>query len=369
MALIPMFRLYDIVGISATVLSIILFHAAFGLPFAIFLLRNFFVGIPKDILESARIDGASELRIFVRLMLPLGLPAIASLAIFQFLWTWNDLIVSLTFGVDADHRLDLRAAARVRHEHRRDRAGVVHLARRPARRVLRLPALLRAGAAGGLGEVVAASVASSDPGSPGSRRTRRLRSGGLAPEEIAVFGTQDDPAGAFRRRAAAIRQREMRSESDGHCLPTTFPGLAVRSALRRRSPAAARSPRRSTATTRRVEEFLAHVERVRERSGWDAQPPSPARIERVRAVDGGFELDGHGRFRHVLLAPGQPGLNVPEELRADPRAVHAYEPHDYARTRHRRRRRPRRRDRVAERARGRGRGRLRAPARAAPARR
>jgi alpha-glucoside transport system permease protein len=99
MALIPMFRLYDIVGISGTVLSIILFHAAFGLPFAIFLLRNFFVGIPKDIMESARIDGASELRIFVRLILPLGLPAIASLAIFQFLWTWNDLIVSLTFGV------------------------------------------------------------------------------------------------------------------------------------------------------------------------------------------------------------------------------------------------------------------------------
>jgi alpha-glucoside transport system permease protein len=99
MALIPMFKLYDTVGIFGSVFSIILFHAAFGLPFAIFLLRNFFVGIPKDILESARIDGASELRIFFRLMLPLGLPAIASLAIFQFLWTWNDLIVSLTFGV------------------------------------------------------------------------------------------------------------------------------------------------------------------------------------------------------------------------------------------------------------------------------
>ena len=99
MALIPMFKLYDIVGISGTTFSIILFHVAFGLPFAIFLLRNFFVGIPKDILESARIDGASEIRIFLKLMLPLGLPAIASLAIFQFLWTWNDLIVSLTFGV------------------------------------------------------------------------------------------------------------------------------------------------------------------------------------------------------------------------------------------------------------------------------
>jgi alpha-glucoside transport system permease protein len=98
MALIPMFKLYDKIGIFDTVLSIVLFHAAFGLPFAIFLLRNFFVGIPKDILESARIDGASEARIFLRLILPLGLPAIASLGIFQFLWTWNDLIVALTFG-------------------------------------------------------------------------------------------------------------------------------------------------------------------------------------------------------------------------------------------------------------------------------
>jgi alpha-glucoside transport system permease protein len=98
MALIPMFRIYNDVGIFDTVLSLVLFHTAFGLPFAIFLLRNFFAGIPKDIVESARIDGSSEWRIFTRLMLPLGLPAIASLAIFQFLWTWNDLLVGLTFG-------------------------------------------------------------------------------------------------------------------------------------------------------------------------------------------------------------------------------------------------------------------------------
>jgi alpha-glucoside transport system permease protein len=100
MALIPMFRLYNTFHLFDTVFGIILFHVAFGLPFAIFLLRNFFVGLPKDILESARIDGASELRIFLRLILPLGLPAIASLGIFQFLWTWNDLIVALTFGND-----------------------------------------------------------------------------------------------------------------------------------------------------------------------------------------------------------------------------------------------------------------------------
>jgi len=157
-----------------------------------------------------------------------------------------------------------------------------------------------------------------------------LRRGGLAPEEIAVFGTQDDPAGAFSRRAAAIRQRRMRSESDGHCLATTFPGLAVRSALGRRSlaPLVASALDRYHPT---LEEFLAHVERLRLRSGWERSLRC-GRIERVHAVAGGFELDGQGPFRHVLLAPGQPGLNVPEELRHDPRVVHSYEPHRYART-------------------------------------
>jgi alpha-glucoside transport system permease protein len=98
MALIPMFSLYNDLGIFDTVLSLVLYHTAFALPFAIFLLRNFFIGIPKDLMEAARIDGASEVRIFLRVILPLGLPAIASLGIFQFLWTWNDLLVALTFG-------------------------------------------------------------------------------------------------------------------------------------------------------------------------------------------------------------------------------------------------------------------------------
>jgi alpha-glucoside transport system permease protein len=98
MALIPLFRLYGDLGIFDTVVSLILFHSAFGLPFAIFLLRNFFVGIPRELLEAARIDGASEFKIFLRLILPLGLPAIASLAIFQFLWTWNDLLVALSLA-------------------------------------------------------------------------------------------------------------------------------------------------------------------------------------------------------------------------------------------------------------------------------
>jgi alpha-glucoside transport system permease protein len=100
MALIPIFSLYNDLRLFDTVLGLILFHTAFGLPFAIFLLRNFFIGIPRDLLEAARIDGASELKIFLRVILPLGLPAIASLAIFQFLWVWNDLLVALTFGRD-----------------------------------------------------------------------------------------------------------------------------------------------------------------------------------------------------------------------------------------------------------------------------
>jgi len=98
MALIPLFSLYNDAGIFDTVLSLILFHTAFGLPFAVFLLRNFFASIPRELLEAARIDGASEFRIFLRVVLPLGLPAIAALGIFQFLWTWNDLIVALTMA-------------------------------------------------------------------------------------------------------------------------------------------------------------------------------------------------------------------------------------------------------------------------------
>jgi alpha-glucoside transport system permease protein len=101
MALIPASRLFNVTGIFGTIWAVIAFHIAFGLPFAIFLLRNFFAGIPKDLLEAARIDGASEWQIFSRLVLPLGMPAIASLFIFQFLWTWNDLLVGLTFGGDS----------------------------------------------------------------------------------------------------------------------------------------------------------------------------------------------------------------------------------------------------------------------------
>jgi len=172
------------------------------------------------------------------------------------------------------------------------------------------------------------SVAVVGSGLAGFTAYQTLRRGGFEPGEIAVFGSDADPAAVWRERAAAIRQREMRSESDGHCGATTFPGLAVPAVLRRRSlrPLCESLADRFHPT---VDEFLAHVEQRRARSGWE-RSVHRARIERIRAVDGGFELDGHGSFRHVLVAPGHPALNVPAELRGDPRAVHAYEPHEYA---------------------------------------
>jgi alpha-glucoside transport system permease protein len=97
-ALIPMAKLYGALGIFGSLIGVVLFHVAFGLPFAVFLLRNFFAGIPADLLEAARMDGAREWRIFRKVVLPIGLPAIASLAIFQFLWVWNDLLVALVFA-------------------------------------------------------------------------------------------------------------------------------------------------------------------------------------------------------------------------------------------------------------------------------
>jgi alpha-glucoside transport system permease protein len=98
MALIPIFRLYNDLSLFDTIPGLILFHSAFALPFAIFLLRNFFVGIPRDLMEAARIDGASEWGLFFKVVLPLGLPAIASLAIFQVLFVWNDLLVGLVLA-------------------------------------------------------------------------------------------------------------------------------------------------------------------------------------------------------------------------------------------------------------------------------
>jgi ABC-type glycerol-3-phosphate transport system permease component len=113
-ALIPVVKLYSTLGISGSILSVVIFHVAFGLPFAIFLLRNFFAGIPRDLLEAARMDGAGEARIFARIVLPLGLPAIASLAIFQFLWVWNDLLVALVFSNESSQPITVALASQTR---------------------------------------------------------------------------------------------------------------------------------------------------------------------------------------------------------------------------------------------------------------
>jgi alpha-glucoside transport system permease protein len=97
-ALVPVSKLFGTLGIFETTLGVVLFHTAYGLPFAIFLLRNFFAEIPRELLEAARLDGAGELRLFARVVMPLGGPAIASLGIFQFLWVWNDMLVALIFA-------------------------------------------------------------------------------------------------------------------------------------------------------------------------------------------------------------------------------------------------------------------------------
>ncbi|QOV37975.1 carbohydrate ABC transporter permease [Streptomyces ferrugineus] len=100
-ALIPIAELFGNIGIFGSMTGVILFHVGFGLPFAVFLLRNFFAEIPRELLEAARLDGAGELRLFFRVVMPLGGPAIAALGIFQFLWVWNDMLVALIF-TDAD---------------------------------------------------------------------------------------------------------------------------------------------------------------------------------------------------------------------------------------------------------------------------
>jgi alpha-glucoside transport system permease protein len=109
MSLIPLLRIYNEIGQmfgvpSKTYPGIWLAHTAFGLPLAIYLLRNYIAGLPKEIIESARVDGASDFDIFVKIILPLSFPALASFAIFQFLWVWNDLLIAMVFlGTDKDH--------------------------------------------------------------------------------------------------------------------------------------------------------------------------------------------------------------------------------------------------------------------------
>ena len=114
MSLIPLLKLYNNVGAffgvpSKTYLGIWLAHTGFGLPFAIYLLRSYIAGLPREIMESARIDGASDFEIFVKIVLPLSFPVLASFAIFQFLWVWNDLLVAMVFLGTAPDQIVLTA--------------------------------------------------------------------------------------------------------------------------------------------------------------------------------------------------------------------------------------------------------------------
>jgi alpha-glucoside transport system permease protein len=97
MTLVPISRFYAQVGLNGTFLGVWLFHTGFGMPYAIYLMRNFLGTLPRDLFESAYLDGASHWTAFRQLVIPLAMPAIASLGIFQFLWVWNDLLVALVF--------------------------------------------------------------------------------------------------------------------------------------------------------------------------------------------------------------------------------------------------------------------------------
>jgi alpha-glucoside transport system permease protein len=102
-SLVPLLKLFAEHGhLNNGYYGIWLAHTAFGLPLAVFLLRNFFITLPKDLIEAARIDGASNLAIFRRIVIPLSVPALASFAIFQFLWVWNDLLMALIFVTKTD---------------------------------------------------------------------------------------------------------------------------------------------------------------------------------------------------------------------------------------------------------------------------
>ena len=103
-SLIPLLKLFRSLGVTDSYVGIWLAHSAFGLPLAIFLLRNFFITLPRDLIEAARIDGASNVAVFRRIVVPLSVPALASYGIFQFLWVWNDLLMALIFVQNPNQR-------------------------------------------------------------------------------------------------------------------------------------------------------------------------------------------------------------------------------------------------------------------------
>jgi len=105
MTLIPLLKLHNSIGIGKAYLGIWLAHTGFGLPLAVYLLRNYIAGLPREVIESARVDGATDFQIFLKIVLPLSFPALASFAIFQFLWVWNDLLVATVFLGNTEEQL------------------------------------------------------------------------------------------------------------------------------------------------------------------------------------------------------------------------------------------------------------------------
>jgi alpha-glucoside transport system permease protein len=158
LALVPLLNLHNRIGIGQSFLGIWLAHTGFGLPLAIYLLRNYMVGLPRDIIESAKVDGATDFQVFTKIVLPLSFPALASFAIFQFLWTWNDLLVAKVFllgadspGDDGEDRRRPAGLARGRLGHPRHRR--LRVDRGAARGVLHHAALSGARPAGRVGEI------------------------------------------------------------------------------------------------------------------------------------------------------------------------------------------------------------------------
>ena len=170
MAMIPLLRLitggahigsftiFPYLHLNNSVAAVWVAHICFGLPFCIFILKSFMSSLPRDIIEAARVDGAGHFTVFFKLVVPLSVPALASLAIFQFMFIWNDLLIGLVYGGNdeqADHRQAGRGRRHVRPVVAPAHGRGIRVDGRPADRVLRPAALLRARVAGRRGQGLA----------------------------------------------------------------------------------------------------------------------------------------------------------------------------------------------------------------------
>ena len=223
MSLIPLLRMYNQVSNvlpffeAKSYAGIWLAHTGFGLPLAIFLLRNYIAGLPKEIIESARIDGASHFQTFIRLILPLSMPALASFAIFQFLWVWNDLLVALVFLSKDPDQIVMTSQLRELLGSRGDNWEILTSSAFvsilvPLAGVFRAAALLRARPAGGFGEGWLSDGSGQVPG-----REAEMNAELKAPQDLlggkirAVMTDSLRPAGTAATGCPSARQ--MRGET------------------------------------------------------------------------------------------------------------------------------------------------------------